>query len=487
MNRFYLWFCVAVGVFLISSLNLQGQHQPFPKTPPHNVTNTQDRDQMLWQLGIVFPNIPAKQNDDIRPEGVYPSNENKPEDNWTDATGNIITRSNFGLWNNYDDISKGFTPGAAPWRLGDYTPIELLEMKDGTPVTDAQQWWEERRSEIMRDVKEEVWGVIPPEDVLPAVTWSVVTTKSGTGADAFIQKEITGAIATSRFPEVRNIPKIAATLRVPANAKSPVPVMIVMEGDIDTYWKYMNPHGWATCTFKANELQPDNGAGLTSYLIGLVNQGNWRSPSDWGTLGAWSWGVSKLIDYFETDDMVDATKIGLAGHSRYGKATLLSMAYEPRIAIAFPSCAGSLGTKMNRRHYGQDLENSGWEQEYHWVSGNFFQWMGALKEDEYLPRKIENMPVDAHSLLSLCAPRPVFMNTGTEDTWTDPYGIYLTGVATTPVYELLGEKGLIMEDKKPEVDVSYIDGNIGYRYHEGGHTDAPDWPAFFEFASKHLK
>ncbi|HDQ44869.1 MAG TPA: hypothetical protein ENN17_05135 [bacterium] len=218
----------------------------------------------------------------------------------------------------------------------------------------------------------------------------------------------------------------------------------------------------------------------------MCNRGNWRNPSDWGTLGAWAWGVGRLIDYFEGDRDVDAKKIGVTGPSRYGKAALVAMACEPRLAIAFPSCAGSLGTKMNRRHWGQDLENSGWEQEYHWVAGNFFQWMGPLDEGNYLPRRIEGCPVDGHSLLALCAPRPVFINAGTRDSWTDPYGTYLTAATATPVYALLGGRGLIMTDPKPRTDVGYISGNIAYRLHEGGHTDAPDWPAFFEFAAQQL-
>jgi hypothetical protein len=142
---------------------------------------------------------------------------------------------------------------------------------------------------------------------------------------------------------------------------------------------------------------------------------------------------------------------------------------------------------MNRRHWGQDLENSSWDQEYHWVAGNFFKWMGELNSGSYLPRRIELCPVDAHSLLSLCAPRPVFLNAGNQDSWTDPYGIYLTGVGATPVYQLLGKQGLIMPDAKPRIDVEYIAGDIAYRYHNGGHTDAPDWPAFWRFASKYIK
>ncbi|MFO7446036.1 MAG: T9SS type A sorting domain-containing protein [Ignavibacteriaceae bacterium] len=457
--------------------------------PVYSQTNLQNKNNMLSQLGIIEPQLPPKLQDTNAPPNTYPAAEDNTEGNWTDNAEHIITRSGFGLWNNYDDIPEGLFPGPESWRVGEYTPIDLLKMHNGTIITTEEQWWNMRRPEMLKDVQEEVWGVIPDDSVLPGVTWSMETSAGGTGNSAYIQKLITGTIDISRYPEVRNVPQISAVLRIPANASKPVPVMIVFAGfgnPIETYWSYALPNGWGVCIFNPGVLQPDNGAGLTSYLIGLVNKGDWRKPTDWGTLGAWSWGVSRLIDYFETDEHVNEKEIGLTGHSRYGKATLVAMAYEPRLAIAFPSCGGSLGTKMNRRHWGQDLENSGWDQEYHWVAGNFFKWMGPLNEGSYLPRKIENCPVDAHSLLALCAPRPVFLNSGTQDLWTDPYGIYLTGWGAVPVYELLGKQGLVMPDEKPLVDTDYIEGNIGYRYHNGGHTDAPDWPAFFKFASKYI-
>ncbi|GGF19446.1 hypothetical protein GCM10011383_33780 [Hymenobacter cavernae] len=460
----------------------------FPSFPPTNVTNVQDRDQMVWQLGITFPTLPPKMQDPNKPTGAYPSNPADPEGNWTNAAGHTITRSGFGLWNNYDDKPTGFLPGPEAWRVGDYTPIDLLVMKNGRRITTSDQWWTQRRPEIMKDVKEQMWGVIPADSVLPGVTFAAVTTTGGTGSGAYVQKAITGTIDISRYPQVRNRPVLSATLRLPFNATGPVPVIIVFGGNINTYWNYVAPYGWGICIYNNTQLQPDfnGGAGLTSYLIGLVNKGKWRKPSDWGALAAWSWGVSRLIDYFERDPAINASKIGLTGHSRYGKATLVAMAYEPRLALAFPSCGGSLGTKMNRRHWGQDVENSGWDQEYHWMAGAFFKWHGPKTPGTYLPRKIEDCPVDAHSLLSLCAPRPVFMNGGTQDSWPDPYGIYLTGVGASPVYTLLGGAGLVMQDPKPIIDKGYITGDIGYRYHTGGHTDAPDWPAFLEFGRKYF-
>jgi hypothetical protein len=460
----------------------------FPAFPPSDVTNTQDRDQMMWQLGISYPTLPAKLNDPNAPSHSYPSNSLNPEGNWTDAAGHTITRSGHGLWNNYYDISAGFFPGPDSLKVGIYTPIDLLEMKDHAHIATSTEWWTRRRPEILKDVQEQLWGVIPPDSILPSVTFSVITSHGGSGSSAYKQKIITGTIDITRYPAVRNVPKILATLRTPVNKKGPVPVMIVLGGfGIDTYWGYCSTNGWGVCIFNNTKLQPDNGAGLTSYIIGLCNKGNWRKPTDWGTLAAWSWGISKLLDYFETDPDVASTKVGVTGHSRYGKAALVAMAYEPRLAIAFPSCGGSLGTKMNRRHWGQDLENSGWDQEYHWIAGNFFKWMGELNSGNYMPRRIELCPVDAHSLLSLCAPRPVFLNGGNQDSWTDPYGMYLTGVGATPVYQLLGRQGLIMPEAKPIIDVGYISGDIAYRYHTGGHTDAPDWPAFWQFAGKYVR
>ncbi len=478
-----------ITVLLLLTIKAEGQAD-FPAFPPDNVSRSMDRDQMLYQLGITIPELPPKTEDPNAPTYAFPADSSNPNGNWTDAHGSTITRSSWGLWNNYHDKSSGFFPGTDSFRLGSYTPIDLLKMKDGTRITSPDEWWSKRRPEIFKDIQEALYGVIPPDSVLPSVTFTVSESRGGNGNAAYIQKEIRGVIDISRYPEIRNIPVISATLRTPAGATGPVPVMIHFGGgfggSIDLYWNRMYPNGWGYCVFNLTQLQPDNGEGLTSYLIGLVNKGNWRQPADWGSLVAWSWGVSRIIDYFETDRQVDASKTGLTGHSRYGKATLVTMAYEPRLAIAFPSDAGSLGTKMNRRHWGQDLENSTWVSEYHWMAGNFFKWAGEKVPGQYLPRKIEDCPVDAHSLLALCAPRPVFINGGNRSSWCDPYGMYLTSVYASPVYELLGTKGIVMPDEKPRIDVGYISGGLAYRYHDGGHTDAPEWPDFFEFAVRFI-
>ncbi len=449
----------------------------FPARPPADVTRVMDRDQMMAQLGVTFPELPSRLDDPNKPTNAWPTDEANPDANWTDAKSNTITRGGFGLWVTYDDDHPG-----------DYTPIDLLRMNDGTPVRTAEDWWNRRRPEIAHDLQEQLYGFMPPADTMPGVTWSAKTSVGGALRAPWIEQEITGTIDTSSYPEVRDAPRILARLRMPANATGPVPVIIVYgtRGFDTVYTDFIEPAGWALASFDINALQPDNGQYLTSYLIGLVNQGAWREPDDMGQLMAGAWGIGRLIDYLETVANLDATKIGLQGHSRWGKATIVAQAFEPRITVGYPSCGGALGPSLIRRHWGQNLENLSWDREYHWVAGNAFKYMGPLHAGRYLPRKVENLTVDAHSLVALIAPRPVFLNGGTTDTWSDAPGTFLTGVAATPVYELLGLKGLVAPADAPQPDVGYLEGNIGFRMHEGGHTPIPDWPAYIEFAHKYF-
>lgn len=461
---------------LLVVLSTAGAHAQSSKRAGAGVTATEDRDQMMAQLGVSFPELPAKQDDPNKPANAWPADASNPEGNWTDANGNVITRSSFGLWVTYDDDDPG-----------GYTPIDLLKMDDGTPIKTASDWRDKKRPEIFNHVQEELYGYIPDPELWPAITWTTRTTVGGDKGNSFIDQELTGVIDTSGFPEVRDEPRIVARLRLPANAEKPVPVIILIgTRGFDEIWEMVAPEGWGLCSFDNNQLQPDNGAGLTSFLIGLINKGEWRKPNDWGSLAATAWGIGRLLDQFELNENVDATKVGVTGHSRWGKAATVAMAYETRLAICYPSCGGALGPSMIRRHWGQNLENLSWDREYHWCAGNLFNWMGPLNDNAYMPRKVEKLRVDAHSVIALAAPRPVFLNGGTTDTWSDAPGTYLTALAASPVYELLGAKGVVMNDDSPIPDTAYIEGDIGYRVHDGGHTPIPDWPAFIEFARRYL-
>jgi hypothetical protein len=234
-------------------------------------------------------------------------------------------------------------------------------------------------------------------------------------------------------------------------------------------------------------VQGDCGAGLTSGIIGLVNKGQPRTLDDWGALSAWGWGASRLLDYFETDKSVDAKRVGVQGHSRSGKAALVAMAFDERFAIGYISSSGQGGAKLNRRKYGETIENVA-NSFYHWMAGNYLKYTARW----------DTMPVDSHELIALCAPRPVFLSAGNNpgpvnpdgtvpvnDAWVDAKGSFLAAVGAGPVYRLLGRKDLGTTEFPP-IDTAIIDGDLGFRQHTGGHTPEPTWPTFIQFAERYL-
>ena len=219
---------------------------------------------------------------------------------------------------------------------------------------------------------------------------------------------------------------------------------------------------------------------MTQGIIGLVNKGQPRKLDDWGALRAWGWGASRALDYFETYKAVDAKHVGLEGHSRYGKATLVAMVDDPRIAIAFVSSSGEGGAKIHRRNWGELVENVAATNEYHWMAGNFLKFAGPLHWND--------MPVDSHELVALCAPRPVFISAGATngDGWVDAKGMFLAAAGAGPVYKLLGKKDMGTSEFPP-IETALIDGDVAFRQHSGGHTPAPNWPTFVTFAERYLK
>jgi len=316
-------------------------------------------------------------------------------------------------------------------------------MESGRGIKTPEEWWLLRRPEIFRLVQKDLYGkAIDPR--IP-VTWvvSAETTGSqvaGGTSYAYRQKTITGTVDISSYPQLRNTPVITALCRYPAATGRKYPVVVTFSEGADRF-QYTAPYGVGTCSYSPTAVQPDSGgANLSSYLIGLVTHGNWRRPQDPGSLVAWAWGVSRLIDEFVTDPDLDADKVAVEGHSRFGKATLVAGAYDARVVVTWPSDAGALGTAVARRHYGETLEFVGSTTgEYHWVAGNILHFAGPLHSGGYIPRKLENLPVDAQSTTALIAPRAVFVTNGTDtppgfgDAWADPRGTFLSGKLASPV------------------------------------------------------
>lgn len=379
-------------------------------------------------------------------------------------------------------------------KVNDYTLPDPLVLKNGSPVQSAQIWWQQRRPEIVKDFESEVYGRLPAN--IPAVDWQVVSVKdTSIGSFAASEKILRGVVDNSTYPEI-NIeielmvvtPKAAegtvplvlefGFIRSPFRPSEPAPAYLRFSQEPD--WKeQILSRGWGYAIIVPSSIQADNGAGLTKGIIGLVNKGKRRKPEDWGALRAWAWGASRALDYFESDPAVDESRIAIEGLSRYGKAAVVAMAFEPRISLGFIGSSGAGGTKILRRVFGEQVENLASSYEYHWFCGNFIKYASKLTPDE--------LPVDAHQLVALCAPRPVFISSGSpyvEGQWVDAKGMFLGGVHAGPVYQLLGKKAL-ETDQFPPIGTPLTTGEIAFRQHAGGHSTGPNWSTWIAWACRY--
>lgn len=374
-------------------------------------------------------------------------------------------------------------------RVQPYFLPNPLMFNDGTKVLTPEQW-EKRRIEIIELFEREMYGRLPKN--IPAVNWQVLSEKDTMDGDFPVKiKELRGLVDNSSFPEIN----VEINLRVgtPANVDNPVPLIMEFgfnwpagfgrrQNTDELTWKQqLLKKGWGYAVIVPMSIQADWGAGLRQGIIGLVNKGQPRKPDDWGALRAWAWGAGRAIDYFETDDDVDEKRIGIEGLSRYGKAAIVAMAFEPRIAIGFIGSSGAGGTKLLHRVFGEQVENLASSGGYHWFAGNFIKYAAD-------PLTQEDLPVDAHHLVALCAPRPVFISSGSarvEGQWVDAKGMFLGGAMAGPVYELLGKKSMQTMLFPPQETL--VDGDVAFRQHEGGHTTGPNWPYFIKFAERYFE
>ena len=424
---------------------------------------------------------------------------------------------------------------------------DALMTKSGKKVTTPEQWWQQRRPEIVEDFQRDVYGRLPKN--IPKVTWTVkITDREFVGFTPVIAKQVIGHVDNSAYPLIDV--NINMMVVVPANAKGPVPVLMMfgrpsfpapaqpapeqmeqinealkamlikenpeLKAIFDQYPAYtpftrttptfgpppagdpsptqqLLAAGWGYATIEPASIQADNGAGLTRGIIGLVNKGQPRQPDDWGALRAWAWGAARALDYLETDPAVDAKRVGIEGVSRYGKAALVTLAFEPRFATGLIGSSGKGGAALHRRVYGEAVESLTGSGEYHWMAGNYLKY-GT--EEGTLGRKTGcDLPVDSHQLIALAAPRPTFISYGIPEKgdarWLDQVGSYMATVAAGPVFKLLGAKDLgtsgnYQTEKMPPYNTDVLDGNLAWRQHDGGHTDAPNFKYFIPWANREL-
>jgi hypothetical protein len=418
------------------------------QAPPLDLTAEQDHKLMLDQLGIAS----------LRPgaNGRDPNAANAA--NYDEAKGNP-----------YPDLP------------------DALVMDDGKPVRNAKQWWKHRRPQIVEYFDREVYGRVPPH--VPRVRWSVAETKPETsGGRAVVTRKIVGHVDNSAYPLI-NV-DIELFLTTPEGARG-VPVIIeffppewaarIPPQPSPSWQEQVIARGWAYAILSPTSIQADNGAGLTRGIIGLLNKGQTRKPDDWGALRAWAWGASRALDYLATDPAVDARRAVIEGVSRYGKASLVTMAYEPRFAIGFIGSSGMGGAALHRRRIGELLENVASSGEYHWMAGNYIKYAGPLTA--------KDLPVDSHELIALAAPRPLFIGAGNPaqgDAWVDPRGMFMATVAASPVYRLLGRRALDTTGFPP-IETELTQGELAFRQHAGGHTSYPNWPIFLDFAARYFE
>jgi hypothetical protein len=476
-------FALAVCLLLITWPNLLAQESSSQLLVPKNWTTAEDHQNMMAQLGIRK----------LRPG---PSgNESAPN------------RAN------YDEATANPFPDLP----------EVLKLKDGRRVTSPETWWNERRAEIVEDFDREVLGRVPKG--VPKVTWEVTNTiEFMVGGHRAVGKQLAGRVDNSSYPLIEV--NIQMTLVTPAGASAPVPVMMMFGGGCGLpqsasgagggrggaaagapadppAQQQLIADGWGCASINPASIQADAGGsrgagspatGLTRGIIGLVNKGQARKPDDWGALRAWAWGASRGLDYLETDKTVDARKVGIEGVSRYGKAALVAMAYDTRFAAVLVGSSGEGGAKLHRRNWGEQVENLTGSGEYHWMAGTFLKYGAA--EAGFGSMNAGDLPVDAHELIAVCAPRLVFISYGVPEKgdarWLDHQGSYMAAIAAQPVFRLLGAKDLGKSDdykteKMPPVNVGLLDGQLAWRQHDGGHTDGPNWKYFIPWADKFLK
>jgi hypothetical protein len=423
-----------------------------------------------------------------------------------------------------------------------------LTLNDGQKVTTAQMWWDKRRLEIVELYSKYVYGRIPKDT--PRVTWTVAATDHEMiGFTPVIAKDLIGEVDNSAYPAISV--KMHMTLVTPARAKGPVPVLMMFgragfpsphepspdefdrvnaawkavleqqdpslkevfaqhpawqpvkatpfafpqmneDGDPPNTWQLINA-GWGYAMFDPASVQADDGAGITRGIIGLVNKGQPRKPEDWGALRAWQWGAGRGLDYLETDSAVDAKHVGIEGVSRYGKAALVTMAFDQRFAMVLVGSSGKGGATLLRRNFGEAVESlTGGE--YYWMAGNFIKY--GASEATFGSMNPGDIPVDSNELIALCAPRLTFISYGIPEKgdakWLDHEGSFMATIDANRVFALLGAKALDIQGdyktaKMPPVNEGHLDGALAWRQHDGGHTDAPNMKWFLLWADKFIE
>jgi hypothetical protein len=396
--------------------------------------------------------------------------------------------------------------------VGNHPLPELLECENGTKVKSSSDWETNRRTELLSLFESQVYGKAPLDDV--ELNHKVVFTESNALNGLAIRQEIHIYLGDSDSST-----RIDLQLYTPKNSSAPVPVFLGCNfngnhavdpsPDIPINHRWMRSaleeknvvnhyatedsrgsessrwplemiigKGFAVATFYYGDVEPDHAEGWKSGIRGQYlshsNSQNFASDS-WGSIAAWSWGLSRVLDYLTTNSLVDSEKVAVIGHSRLGKAALWAAALDQRFAMAISNNSGAGGASLARRNFGESILHLN-ENFPHWFCENFKHYNGQP----------EKLPVDMHELVALIAPRPIYIASAQEDKWADPKGEFLAGKYAQPVYSLFNKVGIGVE-AWPDANTPVGDF-IGYHVRHGKHdVTAYDWQQYLSFATRHLR
>jgi len=395
-------------------------------------------------------------------------------------------------------------------KVPQYTLPGPLIMCDGTKVTDAQMWRTKRRPEILELFRRHVYGRAP-----------IGRPKNMTFKVFDLDRKALGGLATRKqvtvnFTGKKDGPSMDILIYLPNAAKKPAPIFVIFnfggnhtihsDPAIKLSESWMRPgksgvsnnraieksrgrsssrfgvekiiqRGYSLATIYYGDLDPDFHDGFKNGVHEVFDKllDGKRAPDAWGAIGAWAWGLSRAMDYFETDSDIDHKCVIVLGHSRLGKTALWAGAQDERFAIVISNNSGCGGAALSRRRFGETVERIN-ENFPHWFCENFKEYNG--KED--------NLPVDQHELIALMAPRPVYVASADEDLWADPRGEFLACKHAEPVYRLLGVRGLGVEHM-PGLNQPVQKGAIGYHIRSGRHNLTEyDWQRYMDFADMHF-
>lgn len=390
---------------------------------------------------------------------------------------------------NYDEL-----------KAGTYTLPDPLVLADGTRVRDAKTWMTKRRPDIVRLFEQNEYGRSPGRP--DGMTFDLFDK----GTPAFEGQAIRRQV-TIRFSADK---KMDLLLYLPAHSQKPVPFLLNLSfsansttvedpgvkagevwgpdktripanqgrtfGKIDVVRLLAAGFGFGTIYY--GDIDPDFAGGIQYGVRSLfLKPGQTQpAPDEWGTIAAWAWGLSRAMDYLETDPGVDAKRVAILGVSRLGKTVMWAGARDTRFALVIASCSGEGGAAISRRNYGETIA--------HLTAPSRYPYQFAANYANFA-QHVDRMPVDANLLVALMAPRPVLLQTGDKDFWSDPKGEFLAAVAAEPVFRLFGKAGL-ETDQMPPAGTG-IFHTIGYFEHVGGHGTIPsDWDQYLRFLQVHL-